>query len=146
MSRLGQCVDLGLCTVLNPKVGKIPRSETESAAPIIPASPAVTSVSAASAVTAAASSGKPDEEFPDFGPISSALPLAGPANASDAAARATADLAAVEGAAALVAAGKAVVAPPVVLLHGPVAIQYSAMRRRSPTYSVVHQVVYTTLS
>ena len=78
---------------------------------VIPASPAMTTVSASAVAAAAASSGKPDEEFPDFGPISSALPLT-PAGHADAA-----DFA-VEGAAA-VAAGKPVVAPPVVLLHGP---------------------------
>ena len=74
----------------------------------------MTTVSASAVAAAAASSGKPDEEFPDFGPISSALPLT-PAGHADAA-----DFA-VEGAAAVAAgaAGKPVVAPPVVLLHGP---------------------------
>ena len=71
-------------------------------------------ISATSAAIAAASSGKPDEEFPDFGPISSALAglAAAGANGGGGDARA-ADLATgLEGAAALVAS-------PVVLLHGP---------------------------
>ena len=71
--------------------------------------PPVSSAVAVSA-PAAASSGKPDEEFPDLGPISSALARLPGNAAGDAAAVA---LAPFEGAAA-------VVAPPVVLLHRPV--------------------------
>ena len=85
----------------------------ESRAIIVPASPAMPPVSPAVAVAAssAASSGKPDEEFPDLGPISSALArLTGNAGS---AAPASAALAPFEGAAA-------VVAPPVVLFHRPV--------------------------
>ena len=98
----------------------------ESRAIIVPASPAMPPVSSAVAVAAssAASSGKPDEEFPDLGPISSALArLAGNAGdaAGDAAAPDAAALAPVEGAAA-------VVAPPVVLLHRPETIECSAQR------------------
>ena len=90
----------------------------ESRAIIVPAPPAMPSVSSAVAVASAASSGKPDEEFPDLGPISSALArLAG--NAGSAAPDAA--LAPVEGAAA-------VVAPPVVLLHRPVTIQCNVSR------------------
>ena len=62
------------------------------------------------AATAAASSGKPDEEFPDLGPISSTLARL-PGNAARDTANAA--LAPFEGAAA-------VVAPPVVLFHRPV--------------------------
>ena len=74
--------------------------------------PPVSSAVAVSA-SAAASSGKPDEEFPDLGPISSALARL-PGNAGDASAGSSDPaLAPFEGAAA-------VVAPPVVLLHRPV--------------------------
>ena len=91
----------------------------ESRAIIVPAPPAMPPVSSAVAVaaSAAASSGKPDEEFPDLGPISSALARL-PGNAGNAAAPA---LAPVEGA-------TPVVAPPVVLLHRPERIQCSAQR------------------
>ena len=84
----------------------------ESRAIIVPASPAMPPVSSAVAVASVASSGKPDEEFPDLGPISSALARL-PGNAGSAAASSDTGLAPVEGAAPMVS-------PPVVFLNRPV--------------------------
>ena len=86
----------------------------ESRAIIVPASPAMPSISSAVAVasSSAASSGKPDEEFPDLGPISSALARL-PGNAGSAAASSDTGLAPVEGAAPMVS-------PPAVFLNRPV--------------------------